>query len=133
MNKLRAMLIEHEGLRLKPYRDSVGKITIGVGRNLDNVGISVAEAMLLLSNDIDHATQEASEYSWFKSLSTNRQDVVICMIFNLGRDGFDKFQKMIKAMINGSFDKAADEMLDSKWAEQVGKRAYDLAQMMRNG
>lgn len=132
-NRLRDLLIKHEGLRLKPYLDTVGKLTIGVGRNLDDVGISKLVAMMMLSEDIERCTKEAASFDWFKSLNATRQDVVICMIFNLGLSRFNGFKKMIEAVSNQNYEKASKEMLDSKWAKQVGGRANELAQMMLTG
>lgn len=131
-NTLDALLIRHEGLRLKPYRCPSGKLTIGVGRNLEDVGISTSEAMFLLESDIYTCTKEALKFSWFSNLSDVRRDVVISMIFNIGYSGFLKFKKMIEAIEAKNYEKAADEMLASEWALQVGKRSYELSEMMRN-
>ena len=133
IEQLKKMLIRHEALRLKPYKDSVGKLTIGVGRNLDDRGITEAEAMLLLSNDIGSAMNDAQSFPWFKALDSVRQDVVLDMLFNLGKQRFSGFRKMIIAIENTGYPRAADEMLDSKWAQQVGLRATELSQMMRTG
>lgn len=57
-DRLKAQLVIDEGLRLRPYRDSVGKLTIGCGRNLDDVGITAAEAMMLLDNDVSRVERE---------------------------------------------------------------------------
>lgn len=130
---LRLMLMRHEGVRLTPYRCPAGKLTIGCGRNLQDVGITQLEAMTLLSNDIERVTKEAHTFGWFKSLNRARQDVVISMIFNLGLPRFKEFKKTIEAINMGNFSKAADEMLDSSWAKQVGERAIDLADMMKRG
>lgn len=133
-HRLRELLIKHEGLSLKPYRCTAGKLTIGVGRNLDAIGITRGEAMLLLSNDIDRVLKEATvHFPWFNSLCPARQDVVVSMIFNLGLDGFKKFKNTINAIQSGDFEKAASEMLSSKWADQVGDRDLELAKMMRQG
>lgn len=132
--RFRRLLIRHEGLRLKPYRDSVGKLTIGVGRNLDDRGITQLEAMLLLSNDMDLVHKECFEaFAWFKSIGVVRQDVVLSMVFNLGISRFMGFTQMLKAVSCQDYDRAADEMLASKWAGQVGDRAIELATMMRTG
>jgi len=132
MERLRKLLIKHEGLVLKPYHCTAGHLTIGVGRNLDSCGISEAEALMLLHADIERVHQEAvSTLPWFKSISVTRQDVVLSMIFNLGMTRFLEFKKMIKAITDGDFEKAANEMLVSKWAGQVGIRASDLALMMK--
>ena len=128
------LLIKHEGLRLKPYRDTVGKLTIGVGRNLDDLGITRGEALYLLGNDINRVRLELIKIiGWFLTLGTVRQNVLIDMVFNLGITRFKRFKKLIAAIERQDWDRAADEMLDSKWARQVGRRATELAQMMKDG
>lgn len=136
MELVKKMLITDEGLRLKPYRDTVGKLTIGVGRNLDDVGISKEEALYLLENDIQRAIREASKIfgsTVWLSLDEVRQAVIIDMLFNLGKPRFLTFKKFIQAVKEKDFKKASYEMLNSKWAKQVGKRAERLAYMMETG
>lgn len=128
-----AQLIRHEGLRLWPYTDTVGKLSIGVGRNLTDVGISREEAIELLNNDIDKAVAECATYPWFTTLDAVRQRVIVDMIFNLGARRFKSFKRLIAAMARGDYEAASVCMLDSMWAEQVGKRALRLAEMMRSG
>ena len=129
---LREMLIRHEGLRLKPYQDTVGKLTIGVGRNLDDVGITHQEAMALLDNDIQTARSELLNcYPWVKHLDQTRQDVLVNMVFNLGLPRFSGFRKMLVALQENNYDRAAQEMLESRWARQVHGRAYELANIMQ--
>ena len=128
------LLIKHEGLRLKPYRDTVGKLTIGVGRNLDDMGITRGEALYLLGNDINRVRLELIKIiKWFLTLNAVRQNVLIDMVFNLGITRFKRFKKLIAAIEVQDWDRAAKEMLDSKWAKQVGRRATELARMMRDG
>lgn len=131
MNKLERQLAKHEGLRLKPYMDSVGKLTIGYGRNLEDNGISKHEALTLLRNDIATAQQELSHYRWWRQLDQGRQDVITNMAFNMGLPRLLTFKRMIAAIEQGNYTKAADEMLDSKWAVQVGNRAVELAMQMK--
>ena len=132
--KLVKLLITHEGLRLKPYRDTVGKLTIGVGRNLDDVGITEEEALYLLKNDIRRTIKFLSAVlPFWDRLSETRKIVLIDMCFNLGAKKFMSFKKMRKALEEGNYETAADEMLDSKWARQVKGRAQTLARMMREG
>lgn len=130
---LEDMLIRHEGLMLKPYRDSVNKLTIGVGRNLDDVGISRDEAIYLLKNDLQKVVAQAKQFPWYDKLSNPRKQVVLNMIFNLGITRFSQFRKTIGFIANGDYTAAAKEMLDSKWAKQVGKRATELAGIMERG
>ena len=131
--QLRQMLIRHEGLMLKVYRCPTGKLTIGVGRNLEDNGITNMEAMALLTNDIERAEKEAAPFGWFNSLSVPRQDVVIGMIFQMGLKGFKGFKKLIAALIAGNFEKAAKEMLESSWAKQTPSRAQEMAEIMKRG
>ena len=130
---LEDMLIRHEGLVLKPYKDSVGKLTIGIGRNLDDVGISRDEAIYLLKNDIQKVVADAKTFPWYDGLNNSRKQVVLNMIFNLGLTRFSKFSNTISCISRGEYTEAAKEMLDSTWAKQVGKRATELAQIMERG
>lgn len=132
--KLKALLIRHEGLKLTPYKDTMGFLTIGVGRNLDGCGISEIEAMVLLDNDISKAVAYCRDaFAWFNGLDDTRQNVIASMLFNLGAAKFAEFKRMVAALEKRDFDTAANEMLISKWAGQVGARATELAQMMRDG
>lgn len=132
LEALKDQLVQHEGLRLKPYKDTVDKLTIGVGRNLDDVGITQAEAMLLLDNDIKRVVADLDqELPWWRHMSKTRQLVLADMAFNLGLPRLKGFKKALAAMAEGRYGDAATEMLDSKWAAQVGPRALRLAQMMR--
>ena len=132
LGDLKQQLIRHEALRLKPYKDSVGKLTIGVGRNLDDVGISEAEAMFLLESDIALVCADLDRvFPWWRQLSEIRQLVLADMAFNVGLPKLKGFRKALQAMQEARWDDAATEMLDSMWARQVGPRALRLAQMMR--
>jgi lysozyme len=134
---LKRQLIKHEGEVNHAYKDSEGYLTIGVGRLIDKKkggSISHAEAMFLLDNDIKSVIQQCErEFHWYPKLSENRQAVVANMVFNLGLEGFKKFKRTIHFLRLGMFQQAADEMLDSKWANQVGNRALELADLMREG
>lgn len=129
-----AELKRDEGVRLKPYTDTVGKLTIGVGRNLSDVGITDAESTVLLQNDIQRtvAALDAS-LPWWRNLNPVRQRVLINMAFNMGMVGLLTFKNTLAAMQSGSYAAAAAGMLASKWATQVGARADRLAEMMRTG
>ncbi len=121
-------LIRDEGLRLKPYTDTVGKLTIGVGRNLDDVGISDAEARHLLRNDIMAAVRDLDRnIPWWRDLSEGRQRALLNMCFNMGWPTLSAFRKMLAALRTGDYDTAAAEALDSRWARQVGQRADRIA------
>lgn len=123
-----------EGVRLKPYRDTVGKLTIGIGRNLDDVGISEAEANYLLGNDVAKATSGVRQkLPWVDSLDDARMGVLVNMAFNMGVDGLMKFPGMLGKLQRGLYDEAAAEMVDSAWYHQVGDRAARLVKQMQTG
>lgn len=131
---LRDELTRDEGLRLKPYRCTAGKLSIGVGRNLDDVGISKSEALAMLDADIERTAAELDRrLPWWRHLDEVRQRVVLNMAFNLGVSGLIGFRRTLAAISAGKFEDAASEMLRSKWAEQVGERAQRLAAMMARG
>ena len=133
-DRLKETLIRHEGIRLKPYKDSMGKITIGIGRNLDDMGISTEEAGLMFLNDLDRVERELlTNFKWLPALSDVRQEVLMNMCFNLGITRLNGFRKMLAALADRNYEQAAVEMLDSKWATQVGSRALRLAEQMRSG
>ena len=129
-DKLVDQLIKHEALKLKPYYCPAGKLTIGVGRNLEDKGISQKEAVFLLKNDIDECIADLEELfkEKFDSFPDQVKMVLIDMRFNLGAAGFRSFRKMIKAVNESDFDKASKEMKDSNWYSQVGKRAEILVE-----
>jgi lysozyme len=132
--ELRDQLMRHEGRNLKPYADTVGKLTIGYGRNLTDVGISEAEAQLLLDHDIETAESElGSVFPWTTALDPIRLRVLIDMAFNMGIAGLRTFKRFLAAVETGDYQTAAADMLESRWARQVGKRAQTLAWMMRDG
>lgn len=133
MTDLEKQLIEHEGLRLMPYRCSEDYLTIGVGRNLDTVGITEDEALYLLRNDIQRAKQALERYDFFEGLSDTRQNALIDFMFNVGATTFSKFKNMIAALENKDYEQASSELLDSRYARQVGRRAQKIAEMIRLG
>lgn len=133
VERLRAQLELHEGLRLKPYRDTVGKLTIGIGRNLDDVGISREEAYALLDNDIAAAMAPLMALPWFNALDEVRRAVLIDMCFNMGWRVLSTFKVTLAAIEAGDYMRAVTNMLQSKWAGQVGPRAVRLAKMMETG
>lgn len=133
MKSIEEQLILHEELRLKPYKCPAGKLTIGVGRNLDDKGLSEDEALFLLANDIDEITRRLDKYGWYKALDPVRKKVIVDMAFNLGLSGLLSFKNMVQAINCYDYDMAADEMANSRWYEQVGQRGKRLAQMMRTG
>ena len=149
------MLTRHEGCVLTVYQDSLGIDTIGIGRNIEHRGISSKELLFLgyydiseiynkgitkgganylLANDIDIVERELSAaHPCVELLSSNRIMVLLNMAFNLGVPRLCKFKKTWDAVHAKEFDVAAEEMLDSRWAEQVKGRATELAELMKVG
>ncbi len=148
-------LIAHEGLRLQVYQDTLGIDTVGIGRNLEDrgitkeeldwmdipnidavyeYGITEADAMYLAKNDVQIVEKElVRAHPCVEELDAVRQLVLMDMAFNLGVPRLCKFKKMWAAVYENKFDVAAKEMLDSRWANQVKSRATKLAHAMHHG
>ena len=137
MEKLIAMLKRHEGVETHAYECSEGKVTVGVGRNIDQeggIGLSDDEVDYLLQNDIERVVKElAAEYPWFSDLDDVRRDAMVDISFNLGATRLRLFKRALAAMETGKYKEAATEFLDSKWARQVGGRALELTDMISSG
>ena len=130
---LKAHLIAREGLRLKPYKCSQGKLTLGVGRNIEDNGITTEEAMYLLTNDINNTIAELeTKFEWFPWLPVYAQLVVADMCFNLGLPTLLGFKKMLKAIEAEDWEEGAKQLLDSRYARQVGNRAIYNAYLLEN-
>lgn len=123
-----------EGKRSKMYQDTVGKWTAGVGRNLSDRAFSEDEIQLMLSNDIALATKDARQLvPGFDNLDDVRQEVLTNMSFNMGYAKLAGFKRFLAAVNGSEFAEASLEMLDSRWANQVGARALRLSKAMRTG
>lgn len=133
-DQLRPILAADEGVKNKPYRCTAGKLTIGIGRNLDDVGLSQDEIGLLLENDIARAEMSARRLvPAFDALSDGRKVALVSMAFNLGEVGLSKFTNTLSSINKGQWATAAAGMRASLWAQQVGARAERLAKMMERG
>tara|TARA_B100000963_G_scaffold347579_1_gene354069 strand:- start:1051 stop:1485 length:435 start_codon:yes stop_codon:yes gene_type:complete len=127
-------IIRHEGLELKPYKCTSNKLTIGVGRNLEDVGITEAEAKYLLMNDLARVDSQVEQLMpWSALLNPARYDALLNFVFNVGIGTAMKFENAMAALKESDFDTAAAELLDSRWSTQVGKRAEELAEQIRTG
>lgn len=134
IQSIKSDLKAEEGFRSKPYKDIVGKTTIGYGRNLDDVGVTQQEAEVMLDNDIQKSIHDLQAHlSWFDTLSTNRQRALVEMCFQMGITGLLGFHKMLLHMQKGEFREAKFEGLSSKWALQVPKRASRILSLIENG
>ena len=127
------LIKKHEGYRDKLYTCTAGKITVGYGRNLSDNGIRRDEAELMLKNDMAECEAVLSDRipCWLE-LSETRQGVLINMMYNLGWPRLSKFKNMLKALETNDYQLAAIEMLDSRWAKQVGRRATELSLIMES-
>lgn len=133
-SKLIVDLSIDEGVRLLPYVDTVNKLSIGVGRNLTDRGISLKESDYLLSNDIDMVVAQLNKsLPWWITLTEPRQRVLCNMCFNLGISKLLTFTNTLAFMRTGDYERAAIGMEHSLWARQVGKRAERLVKIMREG
>jgi len=148
-------LIEHEGLVLTVYQDTLGSDTIGIGRNLKDRGISKeeldyldipnmeviyehgiseADARYLALNDIAIVENELCRvHPCVEDLDGVRQLILMDMAFNMGVPRLCKFKKMWNAVHEQNFEAASLEMMDSKWARQLGGRAKKLSDAMKIG
>lgn len=132
--ELRALLTRHEGYRRHPYHCSAGKLTIGVGRNLTDVGIDEEEARYLLDRDILACVADLASFPWFEALTPARRHALIDVRFQLGPQGVRGFRRMLDAFARSDYDTAAAELLDSKYArEDTPARAQEVAAMLRTG
>ena len=123
-------LKQEEGFRGIPYKDTLGILTIGYGTKLP---LTKEEAEILLKYRLDEKILEISEKEpFFLDLPQEAQEVIANMAYQLGVGGVLKFKKMWAALKKGDYQKAADEMLDSKWAKQTPNRARRLAEIIRS-
>ena len=132
---LKSQLERHEGLRLKPYlcTGTPPRLTIGYGRNLYDVGITREEADYMLAADIERVERELDTIDEYVALDRIRQTVIANLCFNVGFRGLLNFKRMWRHLARHDYPGAAKEMLDSKWARQVGNRAIELSKIMRTG
>jgi len=123
--KLKNLLVQHESYRQFPYSDTTGHLTVGIGRNLSDRGISTTEAFYLLDDDILYFTSKLMHYlECFSGLSENRQIALIDMCFNLGVQGFLNFKDMISALNRSDYIDASKAILDSKVAKDQAPERY---------
>ena len=131
--KSAAYIRRYEGFSKIPYKCPTGHLTIGYGYNLEH-GISAAAAEFILQEDLNKAARAVKDaFPWWWKLDDARQFVLVDMAFNMGIAGLKGFKKMLAAMEQGDYQTAAKEMLNSKWAVQVGRRAVELSKIMQTG
>lgn len=135
LDALTESIKNHEGLRLKPYTDTVGKLTIGYGRNLSDMGISNEEASYLLGNDIQSAIREAEAQPWWECVADNdaRSRAMVEILFNMGLSRLNGFTHALGYLLQRDYQNAAAAFRQSKWFGQVGNRAVVLTKMIETG
>lgn len=133
--QLRRHLLADEGLRLKPYTDTVGKLSIGVGRNLTDVGISGKEALVLLENDIDKAVMDlVGRFPWVIDVDVVRQVALVNLTFNMGINGVASFVNTMAAAERHDWAAVVEGLKLSKWFRQVQRsRSTRIIEMFRTG
>ena len=123
-------LIRDEGFRAQAYKCPANRLTIGYGRNIEDVGITEAEAQHLLDNDIARVEHQLGRlYPWWIKCPGTVRRGLINMTYNLGINRLGEFKKMLACLQAGDYRGAAREALDSKWAQQVGDRAKRIAEL----
>lgn len=127
-----SLLVKHEGFEPFPYKDSRGVLSIGFGRNLLSVGISRTEALQMMQNDVQKAVALLSTFWWWENLTDNRKAALVDVTFDLEHKILT-FHDMIGCLEKGDFAGAANALLDSEFANQVGQRAKDDADLLRLG
>lgn len=134
LDTLKSDLKRHEGFKLKLYSCTAGKLTIGVGHNIEDLGLDEPVVDLQLKIDIDRAAIDARKFlPSLDKLSEPRQRAIVNMAFNLGLNRLSGFKQFKAAIEAGDWEKAKTEMLNSKWARQVGERAVELSKMIEEG
>jgi lysozyme len=132
-DKLTAQLMKHEGFKLLPYTDTVGKLTIGVGHNLTDKGLTKSQALAIFNDDLDEVIHFLDlKIPWWKDLDDVRARVLANMTFNLMGKILD-FHNMLAAFQAQDWEKAAQSLEGSLFYRQVGLRGKDLAAMIRTG
>lgn len=132
INKIKKQLIKHEGMVCSLYKCSQNKFTIGVGRNLEDNGITESEAIYLLENDIKRVMQRLDGlWKVWRTFPEPAQIVCIDIAFNCGVQSWMGFRKTRAYMELGEWEKASKELLNSKYANQVGPRALFNSEELR--
>lgn len=143
-------LVVNEGMRLKPYKCPAGFKTIGIGRNLEtnpltpeekafighNVdeGINAEQAFFLCRRDIAKVKAELDRYlPWWRDLNIDRQFVMVDLCFNMGINKLLRFEKTLNSIATGFYIKAGEQLMQSLYAKQVGKRAERNAKCLQTG
>jgi len=140
IERLKAQIREHEGFRNKAYPDTLGNWTIGVGHliklpdeeYLINIRLKDYEVEHIFNTDLNQAIDDARKFVDEKLIHEEAFEIIVDMAFNLGLTRLSQFKKFQQALINNNYEKASEEMLDSRWAKQLPYRSKKLADKMRS-
>ena len=144
---LQKWLETDEGVRSKPYKCSANKWTIGIGHNFEDKPLTVEQQVRyfnrhpmdaedireLFEDDIAEVLTQLRRFDWFKALTPVRQAALANMAFQMGVEGLFKFVTTLTYVQQGDFERAASNMLNSKWARQTPARARRVAQAIQSG
>jgi lysozyme len=120
-----------EGFRSQAYKCTANRLTIGYGRNIEDVGITEEEAEHLLYNDVARVEHQLDKtYPWWVKCPGSVRRALVNMTFNLGIHRLGEFKKMLACLQAGDYRGASVAALDSKWATQVGDRAVRVAELI---
>jgi lysozyme len=137
MIKVQEDLLRDEGFEKSAYKDSLGYLTIGIGKLIDQrkgAGLTKRQALYLLNDDLFILAGEMDQHMlWWRGESANRQRALLNMAYQMGVPGLLKFEKMLWAMQHHDFTTAYKECLDSLWASQTPERAKRVALMIKEG
>ena len=140
LERLMESVKKHEGYRNKVYLDTLGKRTVGVGHLCvedfweDDKEYEEKFLMEILAEDLQNAIKGARELKEEHSctdIDEIAQEIIVEMVFQLGKNGVSKFRNMWKALAEKNYIGASFEMLDSKWAKQTPNRAKNMADQMK--
>ncbi len=132
MEKLIEHIKQEEGFRSRVYQCTEGYDTIGFGFAIKDLEMTEDIAELILKEKlIKLYSRIEKQINFFKKLPIDIQDVLLSMSYQMGVTGVTRFKKMLAAMLLKDWTKAADEMLDSKWARQTPNRAKRLSEIVR--
>lgn len=134
INNINDLLTLHEGVRQFPYEDTVGKLTIGVGFNIEDVGLYPEEIAFILTNRVEKCEADLERvFPWFHELDEVRKAVLVDMCYNMGISTLQQFRTTLGFVKDGNYQEASRQMLKSLWAKQVKGRAKRLSRMMETG
>lgn len=134
MTRLQETLTKHEGCKLELYRCTSNKLTIGIGRNIEDNGISMNTAKQMLVEDIGNCIEDLQRnVIFFNEMPEVVKEALVNMVFNMGITRFLQFKNTLRYLKEKKYKKAGDECLNSRWAQQVGYRALEVAQQIKNG